>query len=119
MKQLREAGRPPWPSRLNSAARHPWGAAWAARRRGAAVVAAQSACNTALHHPPFGAFEVEIVPVRAYQSGVLHALPAAATAVSRRLAAWAVPMGCLETEFSQEGSEGQPVPYYFFHIILT
>ena len=101
-----ECRAPPWSSRLNSAARHPWGTAQAAGGRGKAVVAAQSACHTALHHPLLGAWEGEIVPVGAYLSGVLHALWGATTAAPRRRAAQAAPQGCLAAEFSLEGHGG-------------
>ena len=43
----------------------------------------------------------------------------AATAVPRRPAAQADPLGYLETEYSPEDHGGRPVPYYFFHISIT
>ena len=110
---------PPWSFWLNSAARHPWGATQAAGGRGKCLAAAWSAYGTAQHHPLFGAFEGEIVPGRAYQSGVPHALWAATTAVYRRSTAWAVPLGCLGTKYSLEDHGGRPVPHYFFHIFIT
>ena len=110
---------PPWSFWLNSAARHPWGATQAAGGRGKCLAAAQSACHTALHHPLLGAWEGEIVPVRAYLSGVSHALRAATAAFSRPPAAWAVPQGCLAAEFSLEDHGGALYCAPFFHIFIT